>query len=125
MRNIVALFLGGLALFFLVFFLADATQTRTDELDANTETLIEFSVKTHHRFTPHAIVAESLWLTCFGIIIPPYKVAAPLAPTADKDHYQVLVRPALGRYGQRKLTGCLEDVILDHAQAKVELIKHS
>jgi hypothetical protein len=39
------------------------------------------------------------------------------------DRYRVVLRPALGRHGELKLVGCLEDLTIDRVLADVKSVR--
>ena len=108
----VAIAVGGVA---AVDVLADYTQTRPDKkLDTSME--IVFDVSTRNARRPALQAAPGLWGACQGTI---YRGTGAGDVTVDGQRARVVVHPALGDHGQRRLRGCLEDVTVDRVKARV------
>jgi hypothetical protein len=95
--------------------LADYTQTRPDrKLGERME--IVFDVSTRNPKRPALQAAQGLWGACQGTI---YRRADAGDVAVEGRRARVVVHPALGQYGQRRLKGCLEDVTIDKVKADV------
>jgi hypothetical protein len=95
--------------------MADATQNRPDEAVAGTTSVIEFSVSTHDFQRGESAAATALWGVCASTV--PGDVS-PL-PDAEGDNWVVTVSPAIGRNGEKRLVGCLEDLTIDRVVGNV------
>jgi hypothetical protein len=95
--------------------LADYTQTRPDER-RDTSMEIAFDVSTRNPKRSALLAAQGLWGACQGTI---YRGTGAEAVEVDGRRARVVVHPALGTHGQRRLRGCLEDVTVDKTKARV------
>ena len=95
--------------------LADLTQTRADHPVAES-TEIVFDVSTRNPNRPALQAAQGLWGACQGTI---YRRANAGDVVVEGQRARVVVQPALGEHGRRRLRGCLEDVTVDKVKASV------
>ena len=108
----VAVAVGGVV---AVDVLADYTQTRPDKkLDTSME--IVFDVSTRNPRRPALQAAQGLWGACQGTI---YRGTGAGDVAVEGRRARVVVHPALGDHGRRRLRGCLEDVTVDRVKAHV------
>ncbi|HEX2038367.1 MAG TPA: hypothetical protein VHF47_01400 [Acidimicrobiales bacterium] len=95
--------------------LADYTQTRPDPR-RHTSMEIVFDVSTRNPKRPALLAAQGLWGACQGTV---YRTTGAGAVEVEGRRARVVVHPALGTHGQRRLRGCLEDVTVDRVKADV------
>jgi hypothetical protein len=102
--------------------LADATQSRPDEVRADevTELVLDVDVD---RFHPgEAAAAAALWAVCAAQTRSRPTTAG--GPEAIGDgRYRLVLAPAVGEHDQRKLVGCLEDLTIDRVRGDVEVLR--
>jgi hypothetical protein len=95
--------------------IADLTQTRPESHPADASTRIVLDVATRRASTSElaavgALVAACSLTTTSEVVEGPRRVDA---------GYEVILEPALGDHGRRRLTGCLEDAIIDRVLGEV------
>ena len=95
--------------------LADLTQTRPDHPVADSMEIV-FDVSTRNPRRPALQAAQGLWGACQGTI---YRGTGAGDVAVDGQRARVVVHPALGDHGRRRLRGCLEDVTVDRVKAHV------
>ena len=103
---------------FGIDFIADATQTRPDEIDEGVVTMIDVrlaGVRPLNNLEQHgtdlywACAAES-----FAASLP-----EPLVVAINDTDVRYLVHADLGEHGGQRFTGCIEDVVIPETQATV------
>ena len=97
--------------------LADFTQARPDAHLAGGISQVKLSVSVDDTDLPNALSAtRGLWGACRSTI---NKDIAPPVITATGSNVEILIRPALGENARKRLSGCLEDAMIDHVTASV------
>jgi hypothetical protein len=75
------------------------------------------------RFAPgQDAAAAALWAVCSAQTTSEVTGGQGLQPLGG-DRYRVVLRPALGRHGQLKLVGCLEDLTIDRVLGDVTSVR--
>ena len=98
--------------------LADATQNRPDVLAPDSAGRIVLDVEWRDRPELDPTVgATSLWAACTQQVGTTYRLTG--VTRIDGGRVELLVRPAVGKYAERRLRGCLEDGVVDAVQAEV------
>jgi hypothetical protein len=97
--------------------LGDATQTRPDVLRAGTTSEVTMELLIHGSGRGEASAIASLWAVCRGTV--PNGLADSGITALGDSRYRILLEPALGKYGERRLHGCLEDATIDNVQGRV------
>jgi hypothetical protein len=118
-RQVIAIVAVAVAVYFAVDMLADATQNRPDAPVAGSTSVVEFSVSTRDFQRGEGAAASALWTVCAATV--PGDVSAQPEPVGD--HWQVTVSPAIGKHGEKRLVGCLEDVTIDRVVGNVVAIR--
>lgn len=97
--------------------LADATQNRPDAIVPGSAGRVVVSVE--HRNVPAAddMVARSLWGACAAQIGTTYRLTG--VELLDGGRVELRVRPAIGKYAERRLRGCFEDATTDLVRAAI------
>jgi hypothetical protein len=96
--------------------LGDATQTRPDVLQSGTQSAIVVDIDIHGSPRATGEALESLWAVCRATV--PNEIVGGMNALGGS-RYQLSVEPALGKYGERRLRGCLEDTTIDNVQGRV------
>lgn len=95
--------------------LEDLTKNRGDKLVGGVSTLtLQIDSKTPNLGSDVA-VAKSLWAACHGTLPNDLQSVTRAGP----ELVALKVEPAIGKYGMRRLEGCLEDGTLDGVSAEV------
>ena len=96
--------------------LREATQNRPDEVRAGTATELTLQVRTRGGY-PAGLAAQGLWGTCQQTV----SSARLHQPVTERSpgRFTVVVEPALGTHGGRRLRGCLEDATVPRVSARV------
>lgn len=89
-----------------VYELAEETQNRSDPVYAGQVSELTVRVRTKKGYSPE-IAAQGLWAQCH-YTVRSRNLAVPIAQVGA-GRFQLVVRPAIGRNGTRRLVGCLED----------------
>lgn len=97
--------------------LADATQTRPDLLRAGTRSAILLEVELRGGSRLSHLAIDALWGACSGTV--PNELSTDGVRALGNSRYAISVEPALGKYGERRLRGCLQDATIDNVQARV------
>jgi hypothetical protein len=97
--------------------LADATQTRPDDNDANERTEIVLQLASKHYQQGLATGAVALWTTCSATVRG--ALVAPGIVDDGNGQFRFSVHPSLGRQGKERLTGCLRDLTIERLRAHV------
>lgn len=97
--------------------LSDATQTRPDTFVAQTRSTIVIDMVDHGYSGSMGIAATSLWGVCQATV--PNDITGDGIQKIGSARYLLEVSPALGKNGERRLRGCLEDATLDNLSASV------
>jgi hypothetical protein len=99
--------------------LADATQTRPDQVRAGVHTVVELDLHGELAQAAPARVAATLWHTCKGTL--QRDVPEPVMTDLGGARIQLALPFDLGAHASRRLHGCLEDAAVDRVQAGVTL----
>jgi hypothetical protein len=98
--------------------LGDLTQNRPDPLVAGTESEVVFEVRSHRFFKGDLDeAARALWSVCLSTIHDRGGYRE-LTRVAD-DRYRTTITPAVGKYGRKRLAGCLSDATVDRVQGRL------
>jgi hypothetical protein len=100
--------------------LADATPNRPDESRDGSSRLV-YDVATRRYRGGEETAALTLWGVCVSTLYG-YRSDS---PTRVDDGWAVMITPALGEHGRRRLIGCLEDATLDRVLGHVVDLQHS
>ena len=99
--------------------LGDMTQTRPDDVNEDSETEIVLRVIEDRFGFGRDAAADVSWAVCWAQTSS--RMTGTAASTRLGDgRYRVVLRPAVGRYDERQLVGCLEDLTVDRVLADVE-----
>ncbi|MGI5165893.1 hypothetical protein ACQEU3_16180 [Spirillospora sp. CA-253888] len=104
---------------FAVVELAERTQDRPDVPVAAAASTLVLEAETHGETGAATVdpLATRLWEYCRGSTRP-YLEHGGVASLGD-GRYALVVRPALGEHALRRLTGCLQDAVIDHGRFRV------
>jgi hypothetical protein len=97
--------------------LADATQSRPDEIHENERTEIVMQLASQHYQQGLATGAVALWTTCSATVHG--SLVAPGIVDDGHGQFHFSVQPSLGRHGKERLTGCLRDLTVQRLRAHV------
>lgn len=89
-----------------IYGLAEVTQNRPDPSYAGQVSELVLRVRTKDGYRPE-VAAEGLWAQCRHTVRS-RTLASPITQVAA-GRFQLVVRPAIGAHGTRRLVGCLED----------------
>jgi hypothetical protein len=78
---------------------------------------VTIDIALHGRGQASGLAMESLWAVCRGTV--PNELSGGGIAALGDSLYRVSVEPALGKYGERRLHGCLEDATIDNVQGRV------
>lgn len=108
---------SGLVTVQAIDIVADATQTRADEVPSDVSTELTLHVRTKGRTAGVDATAEALWVACRNVLNRRVNATTPevLAPNT----YRFVLHPAIGSHARRRLEGCLEDATLDRTTGRV------
>jgi hypothetical protein len=97
--------------------IGDATQSRVEPAPTGRSTELTFEVQTRGWVADQDATADALWVTCRNILYRHIdgNEIVPIGPGT----YRVLVTPAMGEHGRRRLEGCIEDAVLDRTVGRV------
>jgi hypothetical protein len=96
--------------------LAAATKTMPDRIVSGTESRMVVDVYMNSpRYSAREAVT-TLWTACRSTV--PSELTHPATHLRDM-RFQLDITPALGKNGERRLRGCIEDAFLDNIQARV------
>lgn len=115
MRQLAVVVVLAVGVYVAIDAMADLTQSRPETVDAGFSTGITFDVATRRAASSEQAAVDALWGVC-AQTIPDVDVDG---PTRVANGYRVVLRPALGEHRQRRLTGCLEDAIVDRVLGEV------
>lgn len=99
-----------------VYGLAEATQNRPDKAYPDQVSELTLGVSTKDGYSP-VYAAHGLWAACRHTVRS-VKLATPIARVAI-DRFELVVKPALGTHGKRRLVGCLQDATTPGVSARV------
>ncbi|MFC9971677.1 hypothetical protein ACFVH6_12355 [Spirillospora sp. NPDC127200] len=99
--------------------LAERTQDRPDAPVAAAASTLVLEAETHGETGAATVdpLVTRLWEYCRGSTRP-YLEHGGVAPLGER-RYALVVRPALGEHALRRLTGCLQDAVIDHGRFRV------
>lgn len=98
-------------------FVADATQNRPDQTDYSTAGAITLHIETKIPGLGMEQATRNLWGACVPQLGSRYELLDVQPVGAER--MSVFVRPAIGKYAERRLRGCLEDATSDRLWADV------
>lgn len=116
-RTAFILLLVGAAVSVSVDTLGDLTQNRPDPDLLGKTGAITMEITRNGWTRSEVSAAKSMWAACKGTVSRDM-VATGFIPNADGT-LTMLLTPSPGKSAQRRLTGCLEDAVLDNVQAGV------
>jgi len=103
--------------------LSDLTQSRPDPVREDSVTELVVAVN-EDRFGPgQDAAADALWAVCAAKTSAKVVDGNSGLESLGGDRYRVRLRPALGRHGELKLVGCLEDLTIDRVLADVKSVR--
>jgi hypothetical protein len=118
LRSLVAFAAVGLVAVAGIDQLADATQSRLVEREANTgATAVAMVVDQRRLDRPVVELAEAVWVACRSVA-PPGAALEDVKRTSGNT-VELLVRPALGELRRRRVFGCLEDATIERVRVDV------
>ena len=97
--------------------LEDATQSRPHAITPGTVTNVEIEVSRKRTGRSIVGVAEAFWVAC-RYTLPATHTATDISMRGPAGAL-IVVTPALGHLGERRLRGCLEDATFDRVTARV------
>ncbi|MFI6514300.1 hypothetical protein ACIBF1_01910 [Spirillospora sp. NPDC050679] len=105
--------------------LAERTQDRPDAPVAAAASTLLLEADTHGETGAATVdpLVTRLWEYCRGSTRP-YLEHGGVAPLGGR-RYALVVRPALGEHALRRLTGCLQDAVIDHGRFRVLSVRPS
>ena len=110
------------AVAFTVNVLGDMTQSRPDEVNEDSQTEIVMRVDEDRFGFGRDAAADALWAVCWAQTSSRMTGDGRLDPLGD-GRYRAVLRPAVGKYDERQLVGCLEDLTVDRVLADVETFR--
>lgn len=96
--------------------LAEATQNRPDPAYPGQVSELTLRVRTKGGYA-HERAAEGLWAQCRHTV-GSRSLASPITQVGA-GRFQLVVRPAIGTHGTRRLVGCLEDATTPRVSGEV------
>ena len=103
--------------------LSDLTQSRPDAIREGSVTELVVAVN-EDRFGPgQDAAADALWAVCAAQTSSRVVDGTSGLESLGGDRYRVRLRPALGRHGELKLVGCLEDLTIDRVLGDVKSVR--
>ncbi|MGH2735187.1 MAG: hypothetical protein ACRDKZ_06390 [Actinomycetota bacterium] len=100
----------------------DLTQSRPDRHVAGTASVVTIDLSHRSARAEPAEIARSLWSAC-RTTVPGHDLTGRGVVGTSANRYDLNIGPALGKYAERRLQGCLSDATLDHVQARVVSVK--
>jgi hypothetical protein len=97
--------------------LADATQNRPDTIVPGSAGRVVLQVENRNVASADEAMARSLWGACAVQIGTTYRLTG--VELLDGGRVELRVRPAVGKYAERRLRGCFEDATTDLVRAEV------
>lgn len=97
--------------------LGDATQTRPDRIRPGSQTTVTLEVDMRDD-RPAVTAAEGLWGACQWMVRS-RTLIEPGIEQLGPDRFRLTLAPELGRRGEMRLRGCLEDFTIDRVRAEV------
>ena len=116
-RTAFALLLVGAVLAVSIDALGDLTQNRPDPDIVGMSGAITLDITRHGWARSDVSAAKSLWAACKGTVGKDMMATGFI--TNGNGTLTMLVSPAPGESAQRRLTGCLEDAVLDNVSASI------
>ena len=105
--------------------LMDATQNRPDDPAPGSTSTLAFTVSTRDFPGGEQTAARTLMAVCAATVDDATITVPAQAGEADDDAWRVIIKPALGEHGRKRLEGCLEDVTLDRVIGHVTDVRTS
>jgi hypothetical protein len=119
MKRMIGYVALALVLFAGVRLIMEATQDGPDQRAAGSSSTIEFTVAANDKQGGEPAAAAALWAVCLttvdGTVSP--------RPQAFGDAWRVTVAPAIGPHGQKRLVGCLEDMMIERVLGQVRKVE--
>jgi hypothetical protein len=115
MKRVVGLVVLGAVLYVAIAELADLTQTRAEPRPDGASTRIVLDVATRRAWNSELAAVDALIAVC-ALTVSSEVVQR---PERVPEGYELRLEPALGEHAQRRLTGCLEDAIVDRVLGEV------
>lgn len=100
--------------------LADATQTRIDPDRPGSTSTVVLQVTARRGHPDPVRTAAALWGACTPQLGTGFRTVG-MSDVGDGT-VEVLVQPAVGKYAERRLRGCLEDATSDRVRGRVEKV---
>jgi hypothetical protein len=100
--------------------LADATQTRIDRDRPGSTSTVVLQVTARRGHPDTVRTAAALWGACTPQLGTGFRTVG-MSDLGD-GVVEVLVQPALGKYAERRLRGCVEDATTDRLRGRVEKV---
>lgn len=97
--------------------LADATQNRPDTVVPGSAGRVVLRVENRNVASADEAMARSLWGACAVQIGTTYRLTG--VELLDGGRVELRVRPAVGKYAERRLRGCFQDATTDLVRAEV------
>ena len=97
--------------------LADRTQNRPDQLQADSAGRVVLTITNRQAPGANVQAAQNLWGACSNQIGTTYRLTGVEALSGGR--VELRVRPAVGKYAERRLRGCLSDATTDLVTASV------
>ena len=102
-----------------VWWLAELTQTRPEQIRPGSRTEVVYQVSSRAGPQHEDSAARLLWESCQDQLRGRRDVGNGPVRTASGD-YRLVVSPALGTHSGRRFTGCLQDARVDFVLARVK-----
>ncbi|HEX7166859.1 MAG TPA: hypothetical protein VF230_07750 [Acidimicrobiales bacterium] len=100
--------------------LADATQNRPDALVPMSAGRVVIQIENRQAPAADVASAKALWGACSNQIGSRYALTGVEALNGGR--VELRMRPAIGKYAERRLRGCLEDSVMDLVRAEVLVV---
>lgn len=98
--------------------LGDLTQARPDNVPPGFRTEVVYDVEVNGYLQSVDDAARNLWGACAGTIAERLVVDEGVTQIAP-GRYRLVLDPAIGEIGERKLRGCMEDATLERIKGDV------
>ncbi|HEX5616102.1 MAG TPA: hypothetical protein VFZ83_13200 [Acidimicrobiia bacterium] len=118
-RKLLSVAAIGVAGWFGVGALGDATQTRPDERHDDVRTEVVISVESKGYRQDLTTGAYALWATCSATVDGSLVEPGIVAVDGVEGTYRFAIRPSIGEYGRERLTGCLRDLTVERLRSSV------
>ena len=98
--------------------LADLTQNRPDNNQPGIASAVTIEVSTRDLAGDAESATRKLWAACSSTV-QSHDLRSVGMSAEEEGRAHLLIEPPLGRYGERRLSGCLQDATLDRTNARV------